>query len=99
MLKSMVDSHIGQANYILHRQMPALERYTWQTPLAAREGRISVYLEESRGGGCEVGGHMDTDVCCEEAVKSGMMVGRKEVGEMCEAVGRSIEGEMGMHEA
>lgn len=94
----MVDSHIAQANYILHRQMPALERYTWQTPLAARKGRISVYLEESRGGVCEVGGHADTDVCCEEVVNGGTMVGRRQGGEMCEAIGRSVGVESGMHE-
>lgn len=44
----MVDSHIAKVNYILHRQMPVLERYAWQTPLSAKKGRISVYLEESR---------------------------------------------------
>lgn len=93
----MVDSHIAKVNYILHRQMPVLERYAWQTPLSAKKGRICVYLEESRGGGYGTKERISTrtEARCEELVDGVLMIGRKEGAEMRKAIEGSIEGEIG----
>ena len=90
----MVDSHIAKVNYILHRQMPVLEKYAWQTPLTVKNRRISVYLEESRGRNCEVEERVKTGkgAGCEEMVNGGMMNGRK-AGDV---MGRLIDVEVGM---